>query len=65
MPDMENVIKGVRDVRRYLEDREWVDRSVGVYIDTLNDALALLEEQKSMLHSEYERGLSVGRTIKW
>ena len=44
--DRETVIKGVHDARRYLEDREWVDKSVGVHIDALNDALALLKEQK-------------------
>ena len=44
--DMEKVIKGVHDARRYLEDREWVDKSVGVHIDTLNDAIALLKEQE-------------------
>ena len=46
MPDREKVIKGVHDARRYLEDREWVDKSVGVHIDALNDALALLKEQE-------------------
>lgn len=47
MPDKEKVIKGVHDARRYLEDREWVDKSVGVHIDALNDALAMLKEQKA------------------
>ena len=42
--DRETVIKGVHDARRYLEDREWVDKSVGVHIDALNDAVALLKE---------------------
>ena len=42
----EKIIKGVHDARRYLEDREWVDKSVGVHIDALNDALALLKEQE-------------------
>ena len=45
MPDRETVIKGVHDARRYFEDREWVDKSVGVHIDALNDALELLKEQ--------------------
>ena len=44
--DREKVIKGVHDARRYLEDREWVDKSAGVHIDALNDALALLKEQE-------------------
>ena len=48
MPDREKVIKGVPDARRYLEDREWVDKSVGVHIDALNDALELLKEQKKL-----------------
>ena len=46
--DREKVIKGVHDARRYLEDREWVDKSVGVHIDALNDALELLKEQKAV-----------------
>ena len=48
MPEREKVIKGVHDARRYLEDREWVDKSVGVHIDALNDALALLKEQEAI-----------------
>lgn len=52
--DREKVIKGVHDARRYLEDREWVDKSVGVHIDALNDALALLKEQEA----EYENGFN-------
>ena len=47
MNDREKVIKGVHDARRYLEDREWVDKSVGVHIDALNDALDLLKEQEA------------------
>ena len=46
--DREKVIKGVHDARRYLEDREWVDKNVGVHIDALNDALALLKEQEAI-----------------
>ena len=46
--DRENVIKGVHDARRYLEDREWVDKSVGIHIDALNDALVLLKEQEAV-----------------
>lgn len=49
MPDREKVIKGVHDARRYLEDREWVDKSVGVHIDALNDALELLKEQQKRI----------------
>lgn len=47
--DREKVIKGVHDARRYLEDREWVDKSVGVHIDALNDVLALLKEQQEQI----------------
>jgi hypothetical protein len=47
MPDREKVIKGVHDARRYLEDREWFDKRVGVHIDALNDALAMLKEHEA------------------
>ena len=43
--DREKVIKGVHDARKYLEDREYVDKSVGVHIDAMNDAIALLTER--------------------
>jgi hypothetical protein len=46
--DREKVIKGVHDARRYLEDRELVDKSVGVHIDALNDAIELLKEQEAI-----------------
>ena len=48
MPDVDKVIKGVHDARRYFEDREWVDKSVGVHIDALNDAIAMLKEQEDL-----------------
>ena len=47
--DTEKVIKSVHDARRYLEDREWVDKSVGVHIDALNDAIAMLKEQPEIV----------------
>ena len=50
--DREKIINGVHDARRYLEDREWVDKSVGTYIDALNDAIALLKEQETVVHPE-------------
>ena len=49
MTDIKKVIKGVHDARKYLEDREWVDKSVGVHIDALNDALTLLKEQPEIV----------------
>lgn len=49
MSKLEKVIKGVHDARRYFEDREWVDKSVGVHIDALNDALDLLKEQEAVV----------------
>jgi len=47
--DREKIIKSVHDARRYLEDKEWVDKSVGVHIDALNDAIALLKEQEEVI----------------
>lgn len=52
--DVEKVIKGVHDARRYLEDREWVDKSAGVHIDALNDVLALLKEQETAYQGAVE-----------
>ena len=57
MNNREKVIKGVHDARRYLEDREWVDKSVGVHIDALNDVLALLKEQEPILSHEDADGV--------
>ena len=55
MADIEKVVKGVHDARRYLEDREWVDKSVGVHIDVLNDALALLKELQNQIWEMQDR----------
>ena len=49
MPDREKVIKGLHDTRRYLEDKEWVDRGASPHIDSINDALALLKEQEKQI----------------
>jgi len=48
MPDREKVIKGLHDARRYLEDKEWVDRGASPHIDSINDAIALLKEQEAV-----------------
>jgi hypothetical protein len=71
MPDREKVIKGIHDARRYLEDREWVDKSVGVHIDALNDALALLKEYDTQVQyrddhiAEYEKEIkSLNKLLK-
>ena len=45
MADIEKVIKGLHDARRYLEDKEWFDRCASPHIDVINDAIALLKEQ--------------------
>ncbi len=45
--DREKIIKGLHDTRRYLEDKEWVDRGASPHIDSINDALALLKEQET------------------
>ena len=45
--DREKVIKELHDARRYLEDKEWSDRGASPHIDAINDALALLKEQKA------------------
>ena len=44
MEDVKNVIKGLHDVRRYLEDKEWFDKGASPHINAINDALKLLKE---------------------
>lgn len=46
MPDMEKVIKGLHDLRRYLEDKEWSDKIAGAYVEIVIDTITLLKEQK-------------------
>ena len=48
--DREKVIKELHDARRYLEDKEWSDRGASPHIDAINDALALLKEQETVVH---------------
>ena len=47
--DREKVIKELHDARRYLEDKEWSDRGASPHIDAINDALAILKEQKAIV----------------
>lgn len=49
--DREKVIKELHDARRYLEDKEWADRGASPHIDAINDVLALLKEQESIIES--------------
>ena len=44
MADLEKVIKGLRDAKRYLEDKEWSDSNATPHIDAIIDALELLKE---------------------
>ena len=53
MTDNERVVKELRDLRRYFEDKEWSDnradrRSAKVYWQTVTDALAVLKAQEAM-----------------
>ena len=53
MSDRETVKKGLRDLRRYLEDREWSDnredrQAATDYWQAVTDALALLKEQDAV-----------------
>lgn len=50
MADREKVVKGLYDLRRYLEDKEWSDnrtdrQATNVYWQTVTDAIAMLKEQ--------------------
>lgn len=47
MADREKVIKGLYDLRRYLEDKEWSDKTAGLYWDTVVNAEKLLKEQEN------------------
>ena len=46
MADREKVIKGLYDLRRYLEDKEWSDKTAGLYWDTVVNAEKLLKERE-------------------
>lgn len=53
MPDREKVIKGLCDLRRYLEDKEWsdnrVDRKIAkTYWQTVTEAIELLKEREPL-----------------
>ena len=41
---MEKLTDRLRKCRRYLEDKEWSDREASVHIDTVNDAISILDE---------------------
>lgn len=46
MPDREKLITGLRDLRRYLEDKEWSDKRAGAYFETVTEAISVLKEQE-------------------
>ena len=53
MTDRDKVVKGLIDLRRYFEDKEWSDnrmdrQAAKVYWQTATDAIALLKEQKAV-----------------
>ena len=52
--DRKEVIKELHDARRYLEDKEWSDRDASPHIDAINNALALLKEQETIIE-QYRR----------
>lgn len=43
--DMEKVIKGLQEAKKYLEDKEWSDKKAAPHIDWIIKAIALLKEQ--------------------
>ena len=68
--DKEKLIKELRDVRRYLEDKEWSDRGASPHIDAINDALDLLKKQEAKagtwqwkIHGKAESGGTLGEAV--
>ena len=61
MPDREKVIKGLHDLRRYLEDKEWSDKTAGLYLETVTDTITMLKEQEAVEPSfkQDEKGIFV------
>ena len=61
MPDREKVIKGLHDLRRYLEDKEWSDKTAGLYWETVTDTITMLKEQEAVEPSfkQDEKGIFV------
>ena len=59
MTDREKVVKGLLNLRRYLEDKEWSDnrvdrRTARFYWQTVTDVIAMLKEQEVLLKRAYE-----------
>lgn len=48
MADIKEIIKKLHDLRQYLEDKEWSDKIVGAYVETVIDTIALLKEQEAV-----------------
>ena len=61
MPDREKVINGLHDLRRYLEDKEWSDKTAGLYLETVTDTITMLKEQEAVEPSfkQDEKGIFV------
>ena len=55
MFDSKKVINDLRDCRRYLEDKEWSDKTAGQYIEVLNNAIETITEQKKQINGLFEK----------
>lgn len=62
--DREKVINGLREMscRATWKDIDGVRHK---FQPIINDALALLKEQGEEVRKAYERGIEIGRKIKW
>ena len=52
--DVNSIIKNLREARKYLEDKEWIDKEAGLYIDGLNDAIIFFKTYKNQTQESQE-----------
>ena len=48
MNELDDIIKKLRETRRYLEDKEWRDKEASVHVDTIIETISILKEQESL-----------------
>ena len=60
MNKLEDIIKRLHETRRYLEDKEWLDKEASAHVDTIIEVISILKEQEN-LSEEFNKSVELCR----
>lgn len=65
MAELDKVVKGLYETRKYLEDKEWSDNKASPHIDSVIDAISMLKHQWICISDKRPKSNGVYIVARW